>query len=146
MLKLQSASWPQAGYVTAVCIHSVCCFAAKSCLTNRPYLLRCTHLCWESLRIHLCVCMMMDIGRRDRQLHELVALRLAVELSAHRPVVGVHIGIVKRMSTCLYMALTCTRSMCPAQLYLEDAIGIALKHIASDFNSDATFRYCMLRE
>ena len=34
------------------------------------------------------------------------------------------------------MALLCTRSMCPAQRYLEDAIAVALKHIASDSTSD----------
>ena len=38
--------------------------------------------------------MMTEIGRHDQQLHELVALRLAVEPSAHRPVVGVQIEIV----------------------------------------------------
>ena len=40
--KLQSTSWPQVGYIIAICIHSVCCFVVKSCLTNLAYLVRCT--------------------------------------------------------------------------------------------------------
>ena len=40
------------------------------------------------------------------------------------------------------MARTCTRSMCPAQRYLEYVVAVALKHIASGSKSYAMFPFC----